>query len=175
MAVFLFSEVNSDASFQMRKPATKEGDTPEGSLENTRGIQDGFIDAASVLKEKIIKGKPLLSKWQITCRFPGPGYKGNHPSGSWMHVVLKALYVGLSSLPTVFSLQHLFCPTANVTSVSAYLKFPLGATLQALPSSSPVCSLNFISNHYCHLDTVTATGKLSQLLYSLYEDRVFGC
>ncbi|XP_073926445.1 uncharacterized protein [Castor canadensis] len=69
------AEVNSDASFQIRKPATKEGDTPEGSFENTRGIQDGFIDAASVLKEKIIKGKPLLSKWQITCRFPGPGYK----------------------------------------------------------------------------------------------------
>ncbi|XP_073926506.1 uncharacterized protein isoform X6 [Castor canadensis] len=68
-------KVNSDASFQMRKPATKEGDTPEGSVENTRVIQDGFIEAASVLKEKIIKGKPLLSKWRIACRFPGPGYK----------------------------------------------------------------------------------------------------
>jgi hypothetical protein len=96
MAVFLFSEVNSDASFQMRKPATKEGDTPEGSFENTCGIQDGFIEAASVLKEKIFKGKSLLSKWRIACRFPGPGYKGNHPSGSWMHVVLNAFVLSNS-------------------------------------------------------------------------------
>ncbi|XP_073928249.1 NBPF family member NBPF8-like [Castor canadensis] len=105
-------KVNSDASFQMRKPATKEGDTPEGSLENTRGIQDGFIEAASVLKEKNFKGKSLLSKWRIACRFPGPGYKELN-SGACFEMKLEG-DAPKGSIDHTPGFQHGFIDATNV-------------------------------------------------------------
>jgi hypothetical protein len=49
----------------------------------------------------------LLSKRIIESRFPGSTYWGSHPYGSWMHLILMILNVGLSSFfYCVFSLRY---------------------------------------------------------------------
>ncbi|XP_073926403.1 uncharacterized protein isoform X3 [Castor canadensis] len=194
-------KVNSDASFQMRKPATKEGDTPEGSFENTCGIQDGFIEAASVLKEKIFKGKSLLSKWRIACRFPGPGYKelnsdvcfemkleGDTPKGSvdhtpgfqhgfidatnvlkWKILKRKLLFSRCRIVCRFPELEQtgFSCPTAHVTSVYPYLEFPWASTMSGHPSPSPVCTVDCVPRQSWCPDTSSALELNSDVCFEM--------
>jgi hypothetical protein len=60
MAVVSISEVNSDASFEVENHAKVNGDSIQESVDNTHVIQHDLIDAAHVLKQKIIKTKLLL-------------------------------------------------------------------------------------------------------------------
>jgi hypothetical protein len=57
--------------------------------------------------------------------------------------------------PTVFSLQHFFCPAPDVPFICSYLKFPWGATLPD-PSflisclHSELCFYPLLLSRYCN-------------------------
>jgi hypothetical protein len=141
MSVLSISEVNS---FEVKNPATLEGDATQESIENTHEFQHGLTDATNVLKQKIIKRKPLFSKWRITCGFPGPACRGNHTCGSWMHLILMTLYVGLHLVLLLCFLFNI-CPIQQLMEPLSVLTLNFHGLLpcQALLSSSPVCILNY--------------------------------
>ncbi|XP_070122870.1 NBPF family member NBPF6-like [Equus przewalskii] len=61
-----------DVSLRMKNPAKLEGDALDGLAASKHGYQViGHINALSALKQKIVKGKLLFSKWRLTCSFPG--------------------------------------------------------------------------------------------------------
>jgi hypothetical protein len=106
----------------------------------------------------------LFSKCRIECRFPGSAYRGSHTCGSWMHLLLMILYVGLTSY-CVFSLRYVLSHSWCNLDVS--YEFLWTATLSDPPSSSPVCIVNSASPQCCCPDPLSATSKPSQLLSSL--------